>query len=98
VLIFFSKKYAICRKNTKRIDQAALPLASIMVTLRVYKMGSDIVTQNLGNYSSELKGSYLIVNRMLYRYICNYATFFYEKEKYAAWKQKYCDSLQYYFS
>jgi hypothetical protein len=44
VLIFFSKKYAICRKNTKRIDQAALPLASIMVTLRVYKMGSDIVT------------------------------------------------------
>jgi hypothetical protein len=43
-----------------------------------------------------VKGSYYVVNRVLYSYMCDYATSVYEKKKYAL-TQKYRDSSLQYF-
>lgn len=87
-----SMQIAIRLKDSKRSDQAALNLASIMSTLGMYKEASDILAKNQGNSSPDLRGSYYVVNRMLYSYMYDYATSAYEKEKYAALTQKYRDS------
>lgn len=92
-----SMQIAIRLNDPKRSDQAALNLASIMGTLGMYKEATDILTKNPGNRSPELKGSYYVVNRVLYGYMYDYATSIYEKEKYAALTQKYRDSSLQYF-
>jgi hypothetical protein len=87
------EKYAN-RNQSERFkarDQAALNLASIMGTLGCTKRLPTFL-QNPGNLSPELKGSYYVVNRVLYSYMYDYATSVYEKEKYAALTQKYRDS------
>jgi hypothetical protein len=58
----------------------------------MYKEATDILAKNPGNLSPELKGSYYVVNRVLYSYMYDYATSVYEKKKYAALTQKYRDS------
>jgi hypothetical protein len=86
------EKYAN-RNQSERFkarDQAALNLASIMGTLGMYK-GYRHSCKNPGNRSPELKGSYYVVNRVLYSYMCDYATSVYEKKN-AALTQKYRDS------
>ncbi|MEZ7498332.1 DUF6377 domain-containing protein [Flavobacterium sp. Arc3] len=92
-----SMQIAIRLDDSKRSDQAALNLASIMGTLGMYKEATDILAKNPGNRSPELKGSYYVVNRVLYGYMYDYATSTYEKEKYAALTQKYRDSSLQYF-
>jgi hypothetical protein len=92
-----SMQIAISLNDSKARDQAALNLASIMGTLGMYKEATDILVKNPGNRSPELKGSYYVVNRVLYSYMCDYATSVYEKEKYAALTQKYRDSSLQYF-
>jgi hypothetical protein len=92
-----SMQIAISLNDPKRNDQAALNLASIMGTLGMYKEATEILAKNPGNRSPELKGSYYVVNRVLYGYMYDYATSVYEKEKYAALTQKYRDSSLQYF-
>jgi hypothetical protein len=60
-----SMQIAISLNDPKRNDQAALNLASIMGTLRMYKEATEILAKNPGNRSPELKGSYYVVNRVL---------------------------------
>lgn len=92
-----SRQIAINGNDINKSNQAALNLASIMGTLGMYKEATDILEKNPGNRSPELKGSYLVVNRVLYGYMYDYATSVYEKEKYAVLTQKYRDSSLHYF-
>jgi hypothetical protein len=78
--------------DSKARDQAALNLASIMGTM---KEATDIL-ENPGNRSPELKGSYYVVNRVLYSYMYDYATSVYEK-KICCINTKYRDSSLQYF-
>ena len=79
-----SMQIAISLNDSKARDQAALNLASITGTLVMYKEATEILAKNSGKRSPALKGSYYVVNCVLYSYMYDYATSVYEKEKYAA--------------
>lgn len=92
-----SMQIATSLNDPKTSTQSALNLASIMGTLGMYKEATDILSKNSNKQSPELQGDYYVVNRVLYGYMYDYATSTYEKEKYAALKQKYRDSTLQFF-
>ncbi len=79
-----SMQIAISLNDSKARDQAALNLASITGTLVMYKEATEILAKNSGKRSPAFKGSYYVVNRVLYSYIYDYDAYVYGKEKYAA--------------
>jgi hypothetical protein len=79
-----SMQIAISLNDSIARDQVVPNLASITGTLFMYKEATEILTKNSGKRSPALKGSYYVVNRVLYSYMYDYATSVYEKEKYAA--------------
>jgi hypothetical protein len=84
------EKYANRNQSERfKSDQAALNLASIMGTLGC-KEATDILAKPWQSVP-RVKGSYYVVNRVLYSYMYDY-TSVYEKKKNAALTQKYRDS------
>jgi hypothetical protein len=85
---------AISLNDSKARDQAALNL-SIMGTLGMYKEATDILVKPWQSVP-RVKGSYYVVNRVLYSYMYDYATSVYEK-KICCINTKYRDSSLQYF-
>jgi hypothetical protein len=69
---------AISLNDSKARDQAALNLASIMGTLGCTE-ATDILAKPWQSVP-RVKGSYYVVNRVLYSYMYDYATSVYEKK------------------
>jgi len=93
-LVYARKNVAIATKlkNTRKINQANLDLASIMGTLGMYKEAIDILANPTLDYNTAEKGSYYNINRSIYGYMADYASSKYEKSRYLSFVQKYRDS------
>ncbi|TRX02010.1 DUF6377 domain-containing protein [Flavobacterium gawalongense] len=99
-LIYARKSLLISQKlkNTDKVNEAKLNVASIMGTLGMYKESLDILETININLTPNLKGTYYWTNRIIYGYLNDYGTSSQEKKEYDALTKKYRDSAMLYFS
>lgn len=80
-------------KNSWRINDSRLNLASVMGTVGMYKEAMDIISKVNINEAKDLKGYYFHIYRTIYGLMADYAASSQEKKEYENITNAYRDSL-----
>lgn len=99
-LVYARKSLQISHKlkNSDKINEAKLNVASIMGTLGMYKESIDVLETIDTKLSPTIRGHYYGTYRVVYGYLTDYAASNQDKKKYRALTKKYRDSSMQYFA
>lgn len=99
-LVYARKSLQISHKlkNSDKINEAKLNVASIMGTLGMYKESIDVLETIETKVSPTIRGNYYGTYRVVYGYLTDYAASNQDKKKYRALTKKYRDSSMQYFA